>query len=85
MLQRLKRNRGGQRGNKNALKHGRYSPRVRAEPRAEWQARWREKQLADAAWAARCPQIDYDSIIQNLIRLRAEQEAEERAHGHHLK
>ena len=49
MLQRLKRKRGGQPGNKNslghqnALKHGRYSPRIKAERLAERRAKEAEE------------------------------------------
>ena len=58
MLQRLKRKRGGQPGNKNslghqnALRHGRYSPRIKAERLADRRAREAEARARFQAWVA---------------------------------
>ena len=81
MLQRLKRKRGGQPGNKNslghqnALKHGRYSPRIKAIRAAERRAREAEERKRFEAWVApirrRC-RAQHASILAELERERAE-------------
>jgi hypothetical protein len=85
MLQRLKRKRGGQPGNRNsaghqnALKHGRCTAAARAEREAWWEhfkTEWKEHELRSAEWIASRPQTDYHAICDELDRLRREQEAE---------
>lgn len=71
-----KRTRGGQPGNFNALKHGRRSPRKRAQRRALVEARLREEQARSAAWAARMPKTDYGAIC-DAIRCRRGPESRE--------
>ena len=74
MLQRLKRKRGGQPGNKNAVgnqaavKHGRYTAAAKA---ARWAA-WEEAQHRAAEWVKSRPQTDYSAICDELIQLRQE-------------
>ena len=60
------RKRGGQPGNENALKHGRYSPRRRAERRARHVAEFEEKQRKAAAWMASMPITDYGAICDAI-------------------
>jgi hypothetical protein len=72
MLQRLKRKRGGQAGNVNAMRHGRYSPRLRA---AAVEARREEERERERAWTESCPKTDYGKILDELDRLRREKEA----------
>ncbi|KYH01710.1 hypothetical protein SE91_27375 [Bradyrhizobium sp. DOA1] len=57
-----KRKRGGQPGNFNALKHGRRSPRKRAERREKYQAAADERRAGEKAWAAALPKTDYGAI-----------------------
>jgi hypothetical protein len=83
MLQRLKRKRGGQPGNKNAvgnqnaLKHGKYSPRIKAERLAERRAREAEERARFEIWSAPIRQAcdaQHARIIEELEaerRLRA--------------
>src|SRR4029077_2146178 len=52
------RKRGGQPGNRNALKHGNYSPRVRAARWAERQAEWRVLERRTI------PVTDYDAFAR---------------------
>src|SRR5215217_552035 len=49
-------------------RHGKYS----VVTYAERENAWREKQAASAAWAAKCPKIDYAKICRELERLRRE-------------
>jgi hypothetical protein len=79
MLQRLKRKRGGQPGNKNAvgnqnaLKHGKYSPRIKAERLAERRAREAEERARFEIWVApieaRC-RLQHARIIEEPKRER---------------
>ena len=84
-----KRRKGGQPNNQNALKHGRYSPRVKAERLAAWRARHEEERREERRkadeWAATIPPIDYAGICDALERERRELEAAEDARAHHLK
>src|SRR5262245_13510478 len=50
MLTQTKRHRGGQPGNTNALKHGEWSARVRAERRAAREKAWTEQERRSLAW-----------------------------------
>ena len=76
MRQQLKRKRGGQPGNTNNLRSGKWSLRVRA---ARLEA-LKERQAADKArsdaWARTVPEIDYGGICEELERLRRAKEAE---------
>jgi hypothetical protein len=83
-----KRKRGGQPGNKNAVgnqnavNHGRYTAAARAAREARWavwRAEWQERERRSALWIAAQPKTDYGRIIDELKRLRREQEAAERA------
>jgi asparagine synthetase B (glutamine-hydrolysing) len=75
MLQRLKRRRGGQPGNWNALKHGDRSKRVIEERRAKWRAEWTARELAHLAWKApieeRC-RLQHAEVMAAIERERAE-------------
>jgi hypothetical protein len=64
------RKRGGQPGNRNALKHGNYSPRVRAARWAERQAEWRVLERRTI------PVTDYDAICEAMRREREQREKE---------
>jgi hypothetical protein len=84
MLQRLKRKRGGQPGNRNAVgnqnavKHGRYSAAAKAERAAWWETfktEWKEQELRSAEWIASRPQTDYHAIC---LALELEREQRER-------
>ena len=75
-----RRPRGGQIGNWNALKHGRRSPRIKAERLAARKAEWEEERKRFEQWSApilaRC-QLQTARVLDELERLRAEQEAAE--------
>ena len=58
--------RGGQPGNENAMKHGRYSVRKRAERRAMREARDREERQRHAEWLMTIPPTDYDAICDAI-------------------
>jgi hypothetical protein len=62
-----KRNRGGQPANFNALKHGRRSPRKRAERRAKSQVAFDERRARERAWSAAEPTIDYHAICNAIM------------------
>ena len=62
-----KRKRGAPLGNQNALKHGRYSPRVKAERLAAVQAAFKEKQKRSDEWIKSQPKTD-DAAICDAIR-----------------
>jgi hypothetical protein len=74
----MPRRKGGQAGNVNALRHGKYSARLKAERWAAGQAERDEAKRKEAAWLTAAPKVDYASRIAELIRLRAEQEAADR-------
>ena len=80
-----KRKRGGQPNNRNALRHGRYSVRLKAERWAAGQAERDEARRREMEWFASCPKVDYASRIDELIRLRQQQEAEEARRVAHLR
>lgn len=64
------RKRGGQPGNANAMKHGRYSVPKRAERRAISLARHQEEQRQHATWMATMPATDYSAITDRLRALK---------------
>ena len=53
-------------GNRNAVKHGRYSVPVRAARLATARAAFKEQQRRSDEWTKSCPQIDYDAICDGL-------------------
>ena len=61
-----KRKRGAPLGNQNALKHGRYSPRVKAERLAAVQAAFKEKQKRSDEWIKSQPKTDYAAICDAI-------------------
>ena len=63
-------------GNWNRLVHGKRSKRVKAERRAAWQAKFEEERRRADEWIKSQPPVNYGRVIDELIRLRAEQEAE---------
>lgn len=71
---------GGQPGNQNAMKHGRYSLPKRAARRAMCAAREQEQREKHAEWVKTVPQTDYGAICNGLKRLHVA--ADERARDH---
>ena len=69
------RKRGGQPGNKNALRHGRYSVPLRAARLAALQAAVKEREQQRLAWIATVPQTDFGAIVDGLRALRRSKEA----------
>ena len=69
------RKRGGQPGNQNAIKHGRYSVPLRAARLAAVRAAWREKQRLSDEWIKTVPKTDYAAICGGLGALRRGKEA----------
>ena len=65
------RKRGGQPGNGNAIKHGRFSASVRAARLAAWE----EQQRRSDEWMKRIPETDYGAIVDNLRALKQRKEA----------
>ena len=63
------RKRGGQPGNKNAIKHGRFSVPLRAARLAAVRAAWREKQRLSDEWIKTVPKTDYAAICDGLRAL----------------
>jgi hypothetical protein len=63
------RKRGGQPGNHNAMKHGRYSAPLRAARLAAVRAAWKEKQRLSDEWIKTVAKTDYAAICE---RARAE-------------
>jgi len=70
-----KRKPGAPIGNANALKHGRYSKRIRAARLAALQATVKEREQQRSAWIATVPQTDYNAIVDALRALRRSKEA----------
>jgi hypothetical protein len=66
----LKRIRGGQPGNQNAVTHGLFSAPVRAARRAALQALHEESRRKSEEWASLCPPTDYGAIVDRLRELR---------------
>jgi hypothetical protein len=67
----LRRKRGGQPGNQNAVKHGRFSAPVRAARLAPYE----EQQRRSDEWMRAKPQINYGRIIDGLRVLKQQKEA----------
>ena len=65
-----KRKRGAQPGNKNAMKHGRYSVPLRAAWLASVRASFKEQQRRSDEWIKTIPKTDYAAIIEGLRALR---------------
>jgi hypothetical protein len=63
-----KRKRGGQPGNRNALKHGRFSAPLRAARRIAILEAAELRRPREQEWAARMPVIDYDAICEEIRR-----------------
>jgi hypothetical protein len=57
---------GGQPGNQNAMKHGRYSLPKRAARRAIYAAREQERREKHAEWVKTVPQTDYAAICAQI-------------------
>jgi hypothetical protein len=68
-------------GNQRAVKHGYYTAKAKEARWQRWKALLEADRVRSEAWARTIPPIDYDAICDELIRLRAEQEAEERIHA----
>jgi uncharacterized protein YjcR len=66
-----RRKRGGQPGNQNAVKHGRFSAPVRAARLAAWA----EQQRRSDEWMKTMPQTDYGAIVDGLRVLKQRKEA----------
>jgi hypothetical protein len=65
-----KRNRGGQPGNQNAVKHGRHSAPVRAARRAAVLALYEESKRKSDEWIRSRPPTDYGAIVDHLRELK---------------
>lgn len=66
----LKRKRGGQPGNSNAVKHGRFTAAARAARLERIASLNAQRRTSEAAWASQAPQVDYGKIIDQLRKLR---------------
>jgi uncharacterized protein YjcR len=75
-LKRIKRHRGGQPGNQNAVTHGVYSEPVRAARRAEAEARYQRH----VEYAKTVPAIDYKAICEAIRLGRPAGERSKRRH-----
>ena len=64
------RKRGAQPGNKNAMKHGRYSVPHRAARLASVRAAIKEQQRRSDEWIETIPKTDYAAIVEGLRALR---------------
>ena len=64
------RKRGAQPGNKNAMKHGRYSVPLRAARLASVRAAFKERQRLSDEWIKTVPKTDYAAIVEGLRALR---------------
>ncbi len=67
----LKRKRGGQPGNLNAVKHGRQSAPVRSAR----EAAWKEQQRRSEEWMKTIPPTDYGAIVEEIRALKERKEA----------
>lgn len=65
------RKRGAQPGNSNALRHGRYSVRKRAERRAARLPEIEAKRQRHAEWMATMPQQDWEAVFDSIAADRA--------------
>lgn len=66
----LARKRGGQPGNSNAVKHGRFTAAARAARLERIASLNAQRRASEAAWAAQALQVDYGQIIDQLRKLR---------------
>ncbi|XIA63273.1 hypothetical protein ACFIOY_29375 [Bradyrhizobium sp. TZ2] len=69
----MRRKRGGQPDNQNAVTHGGYSAHVRAARQAalkKQQAAWKAEQRLSDEWIKTVPETDYDAIVEGLRALR---------------
>ena len=64
------RKRGAQPGNKNAMKHGRFSVPLRAARLAAVRAAFKERQRLSDEWIKSAPKTDYAAIVEGLRALR---------------
>ena len=64
------RKRGAQPGNKNAMKHGRYSVPLHAARLASVRAAFKEQQRRSDEWIKTIPKTDYAAIVEGLRALR---------------
>jgi hypothetical protein len=64
------RKRGAQLGNKNAMKHGRYSVPLRAARLAAVRAAFKERQRLSDEWIKTAPKTDYAAIVEGLRAVR---------------
>ena len=64
------RKRGAQPGNKNAMKHGRFSVPLRAARLAAGRAAFKARQRLSAVWIKTVPKTDYAAIVEGLRALR---------------
>ena len=71
----MRRKRGAQPGNRNALRHGRYSVPLRAARLAALQAAVKERQQRLGEWFKTVPETDYNAIVDELRALRRAKEA----------
>ena len=71
----MRRKRGAQPGNKNALRHGRYSVPLRAARLAALQAAMKEREQRSDEWMNTVPATDYNAIVDQLRALRRTKEA----------
>ena len=65
------RRRGGQPGNQNAVKHGRFSAPVRAARRKAMLALYEESRRKSDEWVRSCRPTDYRAIVDGLRALAA--------------
>jgi hypothetical protein len=66
----IARKRGGQRGNQNAVKHGRFSAAGRAARRKAMLAMYEESRRKSDEWLKSCPHTDYGVIVDRLKELK---------------
>ena len=64
------RKRGAQPGNKNAMKHGRYSVPLPAARLAPVRAAFKERKRLSDEWIKTIPKTDYAAIVEGLRALR---------------
>ena len=65
-----KRKRGAQPGNKNAMKHGRYTVPLRAARLASVRDAFKDQQRRSDEWIKTIPKTDYAAIVEGLRALR---------------
>jgi hypothetical protein len=80
MLNQLKRKRGAQPHNRNAIKTGYHTAEAKAARKSAFEAvlaERAEREKRSAEWLQSIPAIDYDAIVANLIKLQREREKEQ--------